>query len=68
MNVQELIDALSKIDNKSAQVYFDATETHSSMFLFKSIDVVEDVEDDTNTEMIVLSCGLEPPDERISLN
>lgn len=68
MNVQELIDALSKIENKKVQVYFDATDPHSPMFLFKSVDVVELVEDETDTEMTILSCGLEPPDERITLN
>jgi hypothetical protein len=68
MNVQELIDALGRIEDKSTQVYFDATIPGSPMFLFKSIDVVEEVEDDTDTEMIILSCGLEPSDGRISLN
>lgn len=68
MNVQELIDALERIKDKSPQVYFDATDPHSQMFLFKSVDLVELVEDETDTEMIILSCGLEPPDERITLN
>jgi hypothetical protein len=68
MDVQELIDALGRIEDKSTQVYFDATVPGSPMFLFKSVDVVELVEDETDTEMIILSCGLKPPDERITLN
>jgi hypothetical protein len=68
MNVQELIDALEKIEDKSTQVYFDATVPGSPMFLFKSVDVVELVEDETDTEMIILSCSLEPLDQSITLN
>ena len=68
MNVQELIDTLSKISNKDTQVYFDATTPGSPVFILKSIDIIEVVEDDMNHEMVVVSCGLEPPDERISLN
>ncbi len=68
MNVQELIDALEKVEDKTVQVYFDATAPSSPVFFFKSVDIVETVEDDTDTEMLILSCGLEPPSVDISLN
>lgn len=68
MNVQEIIDALSNIEDKTLQVYFDSTVPGSHVFFFKSVDIIEEIEDDTDTKMIVLSCGLEPPDGNISLN
>jgi hypothetical protein len=61
MTVQNLIDRLLAVEDKSQEVYFDTTPANSAYFHFKSIDLVEDVEDPEENKFIVLSCGLIPP-------
>lgn len=68
MTIYELIEILDKVEDKEKEVFYDSTPIYSESFVFKSVDVVDDVEDDTGRRMIVLSSGLREPDDRISMN
>lgn len=63
MTVETMIKALQTIEDKQQECYFDVTPVVSNTFVFRTIDIIEQLEDDKNNPMIVLSCALQPSDQ-----
>jgi len=58
-----MIKALETIKDKTQDCYFDVTPAISNSFVFRTIDIIEQVEDSKKNPMIVFSCALQPPDQ-----
>jgi len=62
MKVIELITALQEMD-PNQEVMFDATKDDAEMFKFVSIDDVAEIQTSEGEHFVMLSCGVEHPEQ-----
>lgn len=57
-----------EIKDKNQEIFLDATPVNADVFFFKSIDIIEEVEDPDGRTLVIASCNDQKEDNNFSLN